>query len=172
MSEPSKPPSGAPSEPQASRRRGNPGNLSPGIKPGQERGPDGKLIPKPPREPDLSSDATTTLLAMQQVVSQPPSADRTWQHQNLRKWMLDAPAAFHARLVALEEAEAGKPPAGAPTAAAAPPWDGKSQCPTCQREPIPDDGPLDEILLMPFLRACMDHKSHVEPWLRERGWMA
>ena len=69
MSAPSLPPSNDPSSDPPPARRGNPNLLVPGIKPGQRRGPDGRLLPKkleePPPEPSLSTEVEDELVAME-----------------------------------------------------------------------------------------------------------
>jgi hypothetical protein len=104
MSEPLDRPS---AEPSPNRRR-NPSNLVPGIKAGQERGPDGRL-----RKASLATDVEDEYVAMAHVYSKP--WDRTYQHQNLRALLAASPVGFFDRMMALkaereQPAEAGEQP--------------------------------------------------------------
>jgi hypothetical protein len=153
MSEPSKQP---PDEPPGGRRGGS-GNLVPGIKPGQERGPDGKIRRKADpgeqgahRSPacTLSTRTDGELAAMRWVTSHPPEEDETWEQRSAREFKESAPAGFYARKAKLEEQEAEQ--AAGADGSAPDAWDGEGPCPTCGREkeePIEDAG-TSKILAM------------------------
>jgi hypothetical protein len=104
MSEPSDRPSAEPSaeisaDPAPIGRR-NPCNLVPGIKAGQERGPDGKL-----RKAALATDVEDEYAAMLHVYTKP--TDRTYQHKNLRRLLEASPVGFYDRMMALKPKEKG-----------------------------------------------------------------
>jgi hypothetical protein len=158
------------SSPSSRSRGGNPGTLVPGIKEGQQRGPDGRLRPK---EPNLSTESTDMLAAMRHVSCQPASADMSFQQANFRKWMEEAPGAFHARLTTLEDAERQ---AGKVTAPVGPvKWDGKGQCPACgwpEEPPGPEELAEEWGVLLEYFR----HKEAIErvlPYIDEfDDWLA
>jgi hypothetical protein len=81
----------------------------PGIKAGQQRGPDGRLSGAA-----LATDAEDEYAAMLHVYTRP--TDRTYQHQNLRKLLEASPVGFYDRMMALKAARerpaeaAGEPP--------------------------------------------------------------
>jgi hypothetical protein len=112
MSEPLDRPSADPSADPSPKRHRNPSNLVPGIKAGQERGPDGKLRK---RAPELSTDVEDEYAAMRHVYTNP--TDRTYQHQNLRALLAASPVGFFDRMMALkaEREKAGGRPADGPT---------------------------------------------------------
>jgi hypothetical protein len=134
--------------------------LVPGIKPGQERGPDGKLLPK--ANASLSTDSADTLAAMRFVVSNPPTADTTHQQKSMRQWKDSSPTTFFGRLADLEKAELSKPPAPPEPAA----YDGEGLCPTCHRPP-------GEVQIDPFdglTDSQMDERV-LEQLRRFRDWV-
>jgi hypothetical protein len=97
MSEPLDHPSAEPSAEMAPIRRRNPSNLVPGIKAGQGRGPNGRLLPKAPK---LSTDVEDEYAAMLHVYTKPN--DRTYQHKNLRALLAASPVGFFDRMMALK----------------------------------------------------------------------
>jgi hypothetical protein len=103
MSEPLNCPSADPSAETSPKRRRNPSNLVPGIKAGQGRGPDGRLLPK---ALNLSEEVEDEYAAMRHVYTKP--TDRTYQHKNLRALLAASPVGFFDRMMALK-AERAKP---------------------------------------------------------------
>jgi hypothetical protein len=147
MPESSKKPSDLPS----GDRRAGQENLVPGIKPGQRRGPDGKLLPKraeepeapapaKPPDPPLSLAVEDELTAMEFVWNNP--TDRTYQHRSFRAMKDGGPLGFWDRLQALKKERAKQEEAGRSQGAnVGPEWDGTWPCPTCGHEP---EQPLDD----------------------------
>jgi hypothetical protein len=78
-------------------RRRNPSNLVPGIRAGQGRGPDGRLLPE---APNLSEEVEDEYAAMLHVYTKP--IDRTYQHRNLRALLAASPVGFFDRMMALK----------------------------------------------------------------------
>lgn len=137
---PSSEPSVSPSSSGGKRGR----KLPPGIKPGQRRGPDGRLLPNKPKEPALSSESEGELAAMRWVTTHAPGEERTWEQRYAREFKESQPASFWSRKAKLEEAAAEAEKASTvPPGTVKPKWDGIGACPTCGHEAekaIEDDG--------------------------------
>lgn len=152
MSEPSKKPSeGQPVDPPV-RRRGGSENLKPGLKPGQERGPDGKLRSKKPKVAApgrvLREDELPTLAAMTRVTTKGPESDDTHQLVHYRTWMTNDVGAFMKAKLALEAQAAEAKPPGEQNCSPGQTWDGEGPCPCCGREPERpiEDEPTDYVI--------------------------
>ncbi len=91
-------------------------NLIPGLKPGQEIGPDGKIVNTkalgnlPPR---VESDFDL-LAAMKHVLANPPKVNPpdTEGEKAVREWLKRAPGAFMERMAELEHYESAVPNPG------------------------------------------------------------
>jgi hypothetical protein len=104
-------PSKGPSTPPSNRSPNNPraaNNLSPGVKEGQGRGPDGKLLPKqsPAAYGEPAGDPSVPPLyrAMKLVLGLPEAADRTQYKRSARRMLEQKPVEFGNKLADYEKA--------------------------------------------------------------------
>jgi hypothetical protein len=145
-----KPLSESPTRPSGNRK-GNPQNVVPGIKEGQQRGPDGRMLPK--GQVPLTEEVQDVLTAMQHVYTKATTSDRTHQQRNLRAMKDANPIGFYDRMTELETNSASHNGQH---------WDGTSACPTCKRPPgqidVVDTTPEAVELLIDELLAADDEQ--------------
>jgi hypothetical protein len=141
--------SGEPSPPRSEAQDKTKDNLVPGAGvQACQRGPDGKLLPKP-KGPALSSDVEPELAAMEWVWNNP--ADRTHQHASFRAMKTANPVGFWDRMQELRAHGVGDARRGANAEydgeGRCPPWDRIGNCPACGREwdQITDDLGSDRV---------------------------